>query len=705
MIRSERITFALNNIPTSGGWEFETFCNAFLSSEIENLRPVGGLHDAGRDAYIHRSDDHPNTYAQYSVTESWERKIKETISTIRSNGYSLSELVYCTNRRVVGKADNIRKFARREGVALDIRDQAYFVSRSNSSESTRSASEELALKFCDPITAQRKTEDGIGAMQADPEKVAIIASLSAELEAREDGKSLESIGLEALLEYSLRDATGDDPKPRAEVYDDFLKVIRTYPPEIVKSKVDGLLVRLSSKGGRIKHHRSTDSFTLEHRERIRIADRHAIFAALREDACVDVGVLLDELIPTLGIDYDHDREAFVEDACSLARALLYERAEKSIRAVSDADFSGAEDLSVAEFVFNKISDPASELRTSQVHERVEQFDILPQLVENVLKRPTGLIRKYLSKASRTYEFLFAIQEIQKIREAISSIVSSSKILLDTNILIPCFCDYLKDAEDRTVSQMIKQCKELDTQVYATEETISELASSLSAARSIYNSNIGREGGHTNNELVDAFNMHHGSEFRTFSEFIDVFAGTNDTHLDLKEFLEEELGVFVKSFEKERETIDQHSYESLWPVLLARRHNPKRYPQDLLEGLSRNDAKIILLTEQLRKGEGSSKSWWLLTRDRRLQAVDHERTLRNEPSLTMNPNYFVKYLGLYNRREDGALPLVFDLSEKGYVPDELVEGLNSIEEETKDLPPYRQNRMIRDYMSKIKQSSK
>jgi hypothetical protein len=58
-ITAERIGVALDQIKATDGALWEVFANSFLASEFQQLRPVGGMHDAGRDAFLYEPDGEP----------------------------------------------------------------------------------------------------------------------------------------------------------------------------------------------------------------------------------------------------------------------------------------------------------------------------------------------------------------------------------------------------------------------------------------------------------------------------------------------------------------------------------------------------------------------------------------------------------------------------------------------------------------------
>ena len=86
-ITAERLGVALDQIKPTDGALWEVFANSFLASEFPQLRPVGGIHDAGRDAFLYEPDGEPGVYIQHSTQETFEKKIRDTLETLKKNGF------------------------------------------------------------------------------------------------------------------------------------------------------------------------------------------------------------------------------------------------------------------------------------------------------------------------------------------------------------------------------------------------------------------------------------------------------------------------------------------------------------------------------------------------------------------------------------------------------------------------------------------
>jgi hypothetical protein len=73
-ITAERIALALDRIQPTHGTVWEEFANAYLAPDFPELRPVGGMHDQGRDAYLYEAVGEPGIYIQHSVQADFRRK-------------------------------------------------------------------------------------------------------------------------------------------------------------------------------------------------------------------------------------------------------------------------------------------------------------------------------------------------------------------------------------------------------------------------------------------------------------------------------------------------------------------------------------------------------------------------------------------------------------------------------------------------------
>jgi len=198
-ITAERLGVALDQVKPTDGALWEAFANSFLSSEFPQLRPVGGIHDAGRDAFLHEADGEPGVYIQHSAQETFETKIRNTLETLRANAFEPRQLIYCSPRDIIKKCDTIKRELRLKGVALDVRDRTYFVTFRNQSAGRVAASEELAKKLVDPILKGAAATANIPHSLTENEEKIAIAYFQISISDRASDKSVSKLCHETLV--------------------------------------------------------------------------------------------------------------------------------------------------------------------------------------------------------------------------------------------------------------------------------------------------------------------------------------------------------------------------------------------------------------------------------------------------------------------------------------------------------------------------
>ncbi len=252
----KRLQLALQQMDFDDGFEFERFANAFLAAEIPELRPVAGMHDGARDAFIYSSDRAPGTFVQTSVTAAFEKKIRSTVRSLKTNGHPIRELVYCSSKDIVGQpeADALRRELRSEGVSLDIRDQRYFVTFCNVDVGRIAASEEVSKRHADPLFADRNALAPSPLALTDDEQRTASAFLTLELSEKDPGKAPTKFAYEALVQFALRDASPEAPLHRAKVHDFVARFVELTEPARVKTLTNAVLARLVDHDA-VKHHK------------------------------------------------------------------------------------------------------------------------------------------------------------------------------------------------------------------------------------------------------------------------------------------------------------------------------------------------------------------------------------------------------------------------------------------------------------------
>ncbi len=94
--------------------DFESLCNELMTCQgYSEINPMGGYHDAGRDAInIDRSTSDVTIFT-YSVREDWEAKLKSDLKKIQRIGHECDEVVFLSTSTVTaGDQDRLKRYAK-----------------------------------------------------------------------------------------------------------------------------------------------------------------------------------------------------------------------------------------------------------------------------------------------------------------------------------------------------------------------------------------------------------------------------------------------------------------------------------------------------------------------------------------------------------------------------------------------------------------
>jgi hypothetical protein len=108
-ISRARLKCALQQIKAPDWIHFERLASAFLASEFPNLRTVAAASgDGGRDSELFGTGNEPAVIIQYSVTEKWETKVRDTFKRTNTTCPSANTLIYMTNKSIGADADDLK---------------------------------------------------------------------------------------------------------------------------------------------------------------------------------------------------------------------------------------------------------------------------------------------------------------------------------------------------------------------------------------------------------------------------------------------------------------------------------------------------------------------------------------------------------------------------------------------------------------------
>jgi hypothetical protein len=125
---SDRLSLALDQLPSSDWQFFERFAAEFLAVEYPSLRTMAAqCGDGGRDGMLYQPQEDSSVVVQYSLSTDWTAKINSTLRRLADTFPGTTELIYVTNRSIGPDADDaVQKVRRKKGIHLDIRDKSWF---------------------------------------------------------------------------------------------------------------------------------------------------------------------------------------------------------------------------------------------------------------------------------------------------------------------------------------------------------------------------------------------------------------------------------------------------------------------------------------------------------------------------------------------------------------------------------------------------
>jgi hypothetical protein len=601
-ITAERIGIALDQIGATDGALWELFANGFLAPEFPQLRPVGGMHDAGRDAFLYEANGEPGVFIQHSTQQTFEEKIRGTLETLRKNGFEPKHLIYCSPLDIIKRSDDIKRELRLTGVALDIRDRNYFVSFRNQSAGRVAVSEELAKKLVDPLLANATGKEIIPHALTEKEERTAIAFFQISIADRVSDQSLAKLCYETLVRHSLRHATPENPTPISKIIEEIGLLVPNENKAHLEDKVKGSVSRLTTRG--IVRHQthpvSTDGYTLSNAERIISQQRMEELIAEVANLESETGDIACRVAETNDIDYAFNSRDVAKDVLMLCDYFLLDLGRTAAKAFESKEFFNPATAVLSDYA-SRLSKSNLRLYSIEALGLTKFLDLVPQTAETILKSPTLAAQKYLGRVADSYYLLFALREPPEVMQAVGKVVGSSRILLDASTIVPCMAEIALPKDQRRLTGLFDSAVRCGVKLYVSEEALDELQAVMRKARAIYSAEQSRGFHFSSSALVDAFKANPSQWNEGFEDFLHQFAGYDTPRDDLKLFLKHHLSVEFLPFTNERAVIDRVLLEEIAAKLKPTRR-PKEMEESATDLLVHNDVTCLLLIEQLRKAE-------------------------------------------------------------------------------------------------------
>lgn len=710
MSEADRLRFALKHLRPSDWEAFENLCGAFLANDFPELRTIAGVGDTGRDG-IFFGNEAMGVVVQYSTQVDWASKIRKTIERLGEAGVTCHTLIYATNRDIGAKADGIKAELLANGVALDIRDNHYFLDRVALSEGNRLAAERLSVQVVDPVLPT--TELTRNSPIDNDEMRAGLVYLELQLRDSSQAKNLTKVSYESLVLGTLADTDPENRRTQEDVVNAVQQHVLTHEAEQVRDSVDGALQRLKqAKKVIVSGPPAKRTYALHHQERSRQADRAIEILAEREAVIRE----LEDLLRLLGNELDialpeSDLDALIDTLDSLLQSVLERQGHRFADAVRTQQGS-FRDSDLRPIVEDQVVKDFKGLRPLKLS-RDELVDLTLNAALLVFVAPPPAVSLYLRDLSDAYTLLAFMHETPDVQKAVAHFFSKGTLVLDTTVLLPCFAETAAPAESKRFTNLLRSAKEAGMSLYTTEGVANEIDTHLQRALHCSRTNRGEWEGDIPFALAHWQELTGGGDF---SKFVETFRGKHGPE-DIQQFLEHGLGVFPidlnETAERAMPETDRHTVTELWRERKRVRPGGSEAERDLL---LRHDIEMylgVISQRRTEKRDVFGYEWWWVTQDRTAQGIF--RTAKAEgvaihSNPCMSPAFLSNLLSLGPARARLAnagrnqLPVALDIQQRGWADMELSTVANEIREKHAGDPEWLIRRHIRDSVNALKEAA-
>ena len=673
---SERLAVALREL-NAGDWMlFEKFAAEFLAVEFPSLRTTASASgDKGRDGQLYVPNEDIKTVCQYSVAQDWRGKVKDTLATLAQTMPKTTRLIYCTNRAIGPAADDLIEETRRAGIALDVRDASWFVSRELTAPQRAAAAEELSHRIVDPLLAARGIGDRAGIVLSDTESRVALLHLTLDGYDQSSNKGLTKSCFESLVLAALHDTSAESILPKEVIRSEVAKLVPAGDRTQVEAQIDGALARLSARGGRIKQVGRTDNYHLSYEEQQRIGDASTRFLNLSELVENEI----ESALGRLGLELEGATQS---EAVRLLRTALETVLLHKGEAFATAVLSGELEQMDASEVCSLLADlpnPVKSLTT----------DVVAEIVLYLLEDPPPAIRNHLRGLADGYTLFAFLRQTPDVQKVVIDVFSNGEIWLDTTVVLPLLAEsLLTDSADRHYTALLTAAADAGFRLFVTDGVVEEVERHINKSLSFARTS-------TNNWTASVPFLYAGYALAGraragFFDWLEEFRGAQTPEEDIREYLRDEFRIESRNL---RELADQASPELRAAVqaIWAAGHDQRRNAQDSdltpasTLRLVAHDVENTVGVMQLRRQSPPSPMGyrhWFLTLDR--VAFDLARLLKERltapehGSPALSPDFLTELLRLGPLRSDlqrdvhVALPILTSISRYESMPKELIE---------------------------------
>ena len=698
-----RLKLALELLGPGDWLTFERFAAEFNSVEFPSLRTTAAFAgDKGRDGQLFNPHEDVTTVFQYSVTEAWQAKIRDTLTTLRKTTPKLTRLIYCTNQHIGPARDDLVEECRRSGIALDIRDRSWFVERELTHAQRQLASEELARTFVQPLLETRGIATRVAqALDSDEARVALL-HLALEGHDHASNRNLTRSCFESLVRSVLHGSNSKQTKAAESIFEEVRLLVPAGEPAQVRAQVAGALARLSVRSGPVKQVGKTDQYHLSHEEQGRLQTIATTFLteSLEVDAELRAAIaLVDPRLAGESLD-----EAVTEVKGALEATLASKSESFALAVVSG---------SIGQLGPNDILAIARERSPKRLGP--EQ---VAAVVLDSLESPGPATRRHLRRLADGYTLFAFLRQTPDVQKVVLNVFQEGEVWLDTSVVLPLLAETLiENPDERQFTVLLGAARDAGLQLFVTGGIVEEIERHLN--RCLLFARTETSAWSSDVPFVYAAYALAGRDRSRFVSWLEDFRGSEVPEEDIVQLLREDFGVELRDLKDYADGADPElraAVQEIWHSVHDRRRS--KSGSDITPAVTlrlvAHDVENSVGVMELRKGTSMGptgyRAWWL-TLDR--TAFHMEQKLRDRlgggvpRSPALSPDFLVELLRLgpmraaVERELYVSLPVMADIGRYEGVPIELIDIADRVRRESSGLSERVVARRVRDALNEAK----
>lgn len=638
-------------------WEsFEKFSQVFASC-IGHGKYValGGMHDGGADSYF-ESVDARDSFAQISKQEATVSKIKSTIDTLRKNDRTVKKLTYFTSR-IVPKSDKIRsKIFDEKNVLVEIRDRVYLAQNTNDYNSVVQAAKDYLLPSLEYLKDLHNNELVPRNILQNHRELAVY--LTQELERRKDNSTLPESVCDSLILWALEgtDPDNDMLMSKSEILSKIHHALPT-AKSMITSRIDHRLKILSSKNNgthrEINSHNGGKGYCLPFNTREQIINENVQDHQMIMEASTS--------FMTRVVSEDNNISSEQKDEivklCHLALHKMFEK-----QGLELACFTS--DINHDAFTPSTVSDCINDVLNENDSNAIANEIIAIKVLRGVFYHSQSVERDYLTRLSRTYTILFALQADPKIAEYFDKMSKQLVLYIGSDIIIRCLSEYYLNDEDKSITNLLAILKASGAKLILTEKTLEEVWFHMKLDLNKFERDYQESEKYFDIETAKSFPRilmrsymynklkpmkESRKNLKSFSNYLNSFVDIDDLRTgtpsdSLQSFLMLKYNMVYEDAQEMENGIPTHEIDELSKKILHQKSN------HYSNVLAINDALQILRVYKRRKDKNDNSPanpfgyniWWLTEETAVIKAAKKEINDNNSRFL-MRPEFLLTYL--------------------------------------------------------------